>query len=144
MAVDIIKMRDLQFDPGLFVNYQSGTVLELLHARIAMKSTASVRGLGTAVKILKEHGINETQANTILSYSDIRSEYENAGYVMNSENISHAKSDKTVWEVFNMLTFFASHNDVWSSSDIRRANLMGSAIQFLMKNRDIIEYYNIF
>ena len=63
---------------------------------------------------------------------------------MNSENMSHAKSDKTVWEIFNMLTFFASHNDVWSSSDIRRANLMGSAIQFLMKNRDIIEYYNIF
>lgn len=116
----------------------------LLHARIAMKSTASVRELGTAVKILKEHGIDEAQANMIIPYSDIRSEYENAGYVMNSENMSHAKSDTTVWEIFNMLTFFASHNDVWSSSDIRRTNLMWAAIQFLMKNRDIIEYYNIF
>lgn len=30
MAIDIIKMRDLQFDPDLFVNYKSGTVLDEL------------------------------------------------------------------------------------------------------------------
>lgn len=116
----------------------------LVHARIAMRTSASVRELGTAVKILTELGLENDQANAIIPYNEIRSEYENAGYDMNKENMSRAKSDKTMWELFNMLTFFASHNDSWSEHDIRRASLMDSAIRFLMKNRDIIDYYNIF
>lgn len=30
---EIVKMRDVRFDPGLFVNYRSGTVLDNLLLR---------------------------------------------------------------------------------------------------------------
>jgi hypothetical protein len=63
---------------------------------------------------------------------------------MDAKNLAQAKSDKTMWEVFNMLTFFATHNEVWSPHDIRRSSLMESCMALLLKKRDIQEYYNIF
>lgn len=54
MAIDIIKMRDLQFDPGLFVNYQSGTVLDEL--------LCGYRGLpkGVNYMIIGDPGVGKT------------------------------------------------------------------------------------
>jgi hypothetical protein len=43
-----------------------------------------------------------------------------------------------------MLTFFATHNQLWSEQDIRRTSLMEASIVLLMRERDIKEYYNIF
>ena len=39
--------------------------------------------------------------------------------------MTQAKSDKTMWEVFNMLTYFATHNNIWSPHDLRRSSLIG-------------------
>ena len=58
--------------------------------------------------------------------------------------MTQAKSDKTMWEIFNMLTYFATHNDAWSPHDLRRSSLMESSMGLLLKKRDIKEYYNIF
>jgi hypothetical protein len=58
--------------------------------------------------------------------------------------MAQAKSEMTMWELFNMLTFFATHNQMWSPQDIRRSLLMEASMSLLMQERDIKEYYNIF
>ena len=70
--------------------------------------------------------------------------YENAGFLMDAEHMTQAKSDKTLWELFNMLTYFATHNKVWAPQDIRRSLLMESSMNLLMRKPDIKEYYSIF
>ena len=116
----------------------------LLSARLAMRTSASVHELKVAVKILSKLGLEEEDANKIIPYQRIKSEYENAGHFLNSVQECQAKSDKTIWEVFNLLTFFATHNTVWARQDIRRSSLMESSMNLLLRERDIKEYYNIF
>ena len=63
-------------------------------------------------------------------------------------------SDKLDWKLIStnrviqwtipMLTFFATHNQMWSPQDIRRSLLMEASMALLMQERDIKEYYNIF
>ena len=116
----------------------------LVSAQLAMKTSASVHELGLAVKMLNKLGLEYGHANQIIPYERIIAEYENAGYSLSSQHESQAKSDKTMWEVFNMLTFFATHNTVWAQQDIRRTSLMQTSMDLLLRERDIKEYYNIF
>ena len=116
----------------------------LVSAQLAMKTSASVHELGLAVKMLNKLGLEYGHANQIIPYERIITEYENAGYSLSSQQESQAKSDKTMWEVFNMLTFFATHNTVWAQQDIRRTSLMQTSVDLLLRERDIKDYYNIF
>ena len=116
----------------------------LISARLAMRTSASVHELKAAIKMLNGHGLTEQDANKIIPYECTRAEYENAGYSLNSVQETQAKSDKTMWEVFNLLTFFATHNTVWARQDIRRSSLMEASMNLLLRERDIKEYYNIF
>ena len=50
----------------------------------------------------------------------------------------------TVWELYNSVTDFASNNQDWDPTDNRRGILQGEALHFLMKNRDIKIYDDIF
>lgn len=113
-------------------------------ARISMKTKASVRELGSAVSMLKQQEVNDEDANQIIPYLETKNQYKDAGYIMDNEHMALAKSDKTVWELYNMLTYFATHNKVWAPHDIKRANLMESSTNLLLRKRDIIEYNNIF
>ena len=112
--------------------------------KIAKKTTASVNELKSAVDMLIKQGLNYKDANKIIPYEQTKTKYEEAGYHMVYKNMIQAKSNKTMWEVFNMLTYFATHNDVWSPHDLRRSYLMESSMGLLLKKRDIKEYYNIF
>lgn len=116
----------------------------LVSARLAMTTSASVHELGQAVKMLNKLGLEYTHANQIIPYERTVVEYKNAGYVLNSRREAQAQSDRTMWEVFNLLTFFATHNTVWARQDIRRTALMQAAMDLLLSERDIKEYYNIF
>ena len=116
----------------------------LICARQAMRTMASVHELKAAVQILNRHGMEDRYANQIIPYKHIRAEYENAGYAMSAAAEAQAKSNKTVWELFNLLTFFATHNAVWVQQDIRRTSVMEASMNLLMRERDIKEYYNIF
>ncbi len=118
------------------------TMLE--SARIAKKTNASVNELKSAVNMLVKQGIDYEDANKIIPYEQTKTKYEKAGYPMVYKYMTQAKSDKTMWEIFNMLTYFATHNDVWSPHDLRRSSLMESSMGLLLKKRDIKEYYNIF
>ena len=124
--------------------FKKNTERMLVSARQAMQTSASVHELKEAVKILNKHGLEDGDANQIIPYQRIKSEYENAGYLLDSVQECQAMSDKTMWEVFNLLTFFATHNKVWAPQDIRRTSVMESSMNLLLRERDIKEYYNIF
>ncbi len=116
----------------------------LLSARLAMRTSASVHELKAAMKMLNGHGLTDRDANQIIPYEQTRSKYETAGFLLSSTEEAQAKSDRTMWEVFNLLTFFATHNTVWAQQDIRRSSLMEASMNLLLRERDIKEYYNIF
>ena len=118
------------------------TMLEC--TKIAKNTKASVNELKSAVNILIQQGVDNQEANKIIPFESTKSQYEKAGYLMVYKNMIQAKSDKTMWEVFNMLTYFATHNNCWSPHDLRRSSLMESSMDLLFKKRDIKEYYNIF
>ena len=116
----------------------------LSSARLAMRTSASVHELGVAVKMLNHHGLQDEDANRIVPFTQTKESYESAGYLMDAEHMTQAKSDKTMWEIFNMLTFFATHNKLWAPQDIRRSSLMEASMNLLLRKRDIKEYYNIY
>lgn len=113
-------------------------------AKQSMNTKASVRELGAAVNILKQQHVNDEDANQIIPYLETKNLYKDAGYEVDTEHMALAKSNKTVWELYNMLTYFATHNKVWSPQDIKRTNLMESSMNFLLRKRDIVEHYDIF
>ena len=123
---------------------KQNTDMMLNAASIAMKTTASVRELGTAVRILNENGVSSEDANQMIPFLQIKEKYKLAGYPTDSEHLTQQKSDRTMWELFNTLTFFATHNRVWSPHDIRRTSLMEASMTLLNRQRDIKEYFSIF
>lgn len=140
-AMELGRLLDVTFDSKpLKQNMEK----MLSSAKLAMRTTASVRELGVAVKLLNEHGLPHEDANQIIPYETTKELYEQAGYATDTANMAQAKSEMTIWELFNMLTFFATHNQLWSEQDIRRTSLMEASIVLLMRERDIKEYYNIF
>ena len=116
----------------------------LMSARLAIDTTASVRELGVAVNLLNKHGVSDEEANKIIPYEQTKEMYYQAGYQTDTQHMTQAKSESTMWELFNLLTYFATHNQMWSEQDIRRTLLMEASMSFLMSKRDIKEYYNIF
>ena len=138
-----------EFEQLLNMTAQSTPLIQniehmLMSARLAKKTKASVHELGVAVKVLAKHGLAEEDANQIIPYIQTKEMYESAGFLMDAEHMTQAKSDKTMWELFNLLTYFATHNEIWSPQDIRRSSVMESSMSLLMKRPDIKEYYNIF
>ena len=128
----------------VFAPLKRETEKMLICARQSMTTTASVRELGVAVKLLNEHGLASEDSNQIIPYERTKGLYVQAGYKTDAVHMAQAKSEMTMWELFNMLTFFATHNQLWSAQDIRRTSLMEASIVMLMREHDIKEYYNIF
>ena len=62
----------------------------LMSARLAMRTTASVRELGVAAKILNEHGLVPKDANQIIPYERTKGQYEQAGYLTDSVHMAQA------------------------------------------------------
>ena len=128
----------------VFAPLKRETEKMVICAKQAMTTTASVRELGVAVKMLNQHGLDSAEANQIIPYERTKRKYEQAGYLTDSTHMAQAKSEMTMWELFNLLTFFATHNQMWTAQDIRRTLLMEDSLMMLMREHDIKEYYNIF
>ena len=50
----------------------------------------------------------------------------------------------SAWDLYNAVTDYASNNTDWDASDNRRGMLQGEALRFLMRERDIKNYSDIF
>lgn len=117
------------------------------NALIAQKTVASLSEVKEANKILTAIGIQSSVAEEIAPITYLMELYEAAGY--NVKHISREqgagfKSNILFWDLFNRLTYFATHSDLWEENDIRRHVLMSRSFQFLTSERDIQAYVSIF
>ena len=78
------------------------------------------------------------------SYSKELQMYLNAGYDGAPEQLKQMKASMSVWELYNAVTDYASNNTVWDKDDNRRGMLQGEALTFLMRERDVKNYSDIF
>lgn len=114
------------------------------HARIAIGTRASVRELGLGSKMLSRMGLEDSDVEKIIPYERTKAQYEQAGFNSTANELSLAVSEISVWQLFNTITAFASHNTVWAENDIRRSKLMEQGMDLLCRERDIKQYHNIF
>ena len=60
------------------------------------------------------------------------------------EQLKQLKASMSAWDLYNAVTDYASNNTDWDASDNRRGMLQGEALRFLMRERDIKNYSDIF
>jgi len=108
----------------------------------AMGTNASVRELGIAYNALHNNGVPAEIAKQIIPYKQNMDRYLQAGY--EKSQMQRAVSDQNMWDVLNLLTHFATHNEMWKLTDIRRTIVLNACAALLMRDRDIVEYYDIY
>lgn len=124
-----------QYESSDFNNFKQNAIT-------AIESKASLSELQQASKILLSNGVGNDLVEQIIPFNRDLQEYKKKGY--NKINCSTAKSSQTFWDVFNRLTFFASHNDIWESDDNRRSQVLVASVALLHRQRDIKEYLDVF
>ena len=103
--------------------------------------TASLSEVHCGKSLLLRHGAPEDLAEQLMPYSRLLEMYEAEGLRVSTKQ---AKSDINMYDLFNRLTDFASHNQLWEQTDNRSSSLMQQSMQLLMRKRDIQTYYDIF
>ena len=119
------------------------TNVMLGNARLAMRTKASLHELGLASKALHQLGLKEDNAN-IIPYQENLSRYEQAGFPTDATSQKRTISNITVWELFNLMTAFATHTDIWDDHNTNRSLLMAKSTDLLNQKRDIYEFNNIY
>lgn len=114
------------------------------NAAIAQHSVASLAEVKYANKMLTKAGVNNPTAENIAPITQLEEMYDTSGLIINPHRRNRYKSDINFWDLYNKLTYFASHNELWGENDIRRDALMHQSLDFLFKPRDIKEYISIF
>ena len=115
-------------------------------AMTAIKTRASISELHSVSKLLEKYLVSKEAARQIAPYGDEMEYYINSGYTTNGKWFSpqEALASMTVWELFNGVTHYATHNTDWSKDDNRRTMLQGEIVQFLNRPRDIKTYIDAF
>ena len=88
------------------------------NALLAMRTDASVGEVRIANRLLARYGADDATVE--------------------------ARSDVNMWDLFNRITAFATHNKEWSAEDNRRSGLMLESVRLLNRPRDIKKYVSIF
>ena len=118
--------------------------LMLGNAQTAIRTKASVYEMGMGARMLRRFGVDDDAVNQLIPYEENRICYEQSGYPVNGEGLRRAVSSMTVWQLFNILTYFATHTQTWTPHDLRRPQLMEQSVSLLNSRRDIMEYHNVF
>ena len=113
-------------------------------ALLAMNSEASLSEVRYAKGLLVSCGVENNEAEEYAPYEDLSSKYEMNGYPASNDKIAQYRSGINMWELYNRLTHFATHNVIWNEEDDRRANLMFSSTKLLQRKRDIQQYISIY
>lgn len=107
----------------------------------ANNTSASLSEVHSGKNLLLRHGAPEDLAEQLMPYSRLIELYETKGLHVPAKQ---AKSDINMYDLFNRLTDFASHNQLWEQTDNRSSSLMQQSTQLLLRKRDIQTYYDIF
>jgi hypothetical protein len=116
----------------------------LVNAKAALNTKASLRELGLGSKLLQRSGMEEQDAAQLIPYQENIDRYEQAGLSVGAYEQSLTVSNMSVWQLFNILTAFATHNQLWPAHDTRRSELMAQSVELLNQKRDIRSYQNIY
>ena len=138
---EISDFLDLGKSNGI-MRKNTGQLLE--YAREAIGTQASVRELGIGVKMLNRLGVSTDDAEQIIPYGQNLARYEKAGYSTDAKTMQMATSNMSMWQLFNSMTAFATHNKAWPDDDIRRSRLMQHSMDLLFRTRDIKHYHNVY
>lgn len=110
----------------------------------SMEVRASMAELKLVSEKLNIYLVEKQSARAIAPFSDELLQYKEAGYECTKEQLRKMKASMSVWKLYNSVTDYASNNPVWSEDDNRRGMLQGEAFKFLMRERDIRNYTDIF
>ena len=113
-------------------------------AGIARRSKASLNELALVSSTMSRLGVDNKDAEEVHHYRQNLKLYQNAGYDVSPKSMRRSVSDLAVWQLFNNITFFATHNAQWDETDLRRSRLMQFAVDFLFRQRDIVAYNNLY
>jgi hypothetical protein len=138
---DIIKFLDIPQDTHLLKTSFDKFTNKALEA---MEVKASIAELKYVFQKLKNNYVDDESIKSIAPFTQQAEHYSGAGYSLDSKTMRRMKSKMTVWELYNNITDFASNNTIWSEDDNRRGMLQSDAISFLMRERDIHDYINLF
>lgn len=108
----------------------------------AMEVRASIAELKWVSDKLEKCLVDSQAAMAIAPFADEHKKYMDAGF--RPEQLSTLKASMSVWELYNGMTDYASNNTAWERRDNRRGILQAEAIKFLMRERDIRNYSDIF
>ena len=70
--------------------------------------------------------------------------YADNGYQCDPYKLREMKAGMSVWELYNGVIDYASNNAFWDRDDNRRGMLQEEALTFLMKQKDIKNYKDVF
>ncbi len=113
-------------------------------AREAMEVRASMAELKLVSEKLGMFLVDNRSAMEMAPLGDELQRYAEAGYSCEAFHLKSMKASMSVWELYNTVTDYASNNPVWGREDNRRGLLQAEALKFLMRERDIRNYVDIF
>ena len=113
-------------------------------ALAAICTRASMAALKYVSRILDAYGVDDQNAEVISPYRRDLQAYADSGHDISHGKANEVMSSRNVWDVYNDITRFATHNEVWDREDNRRGGLKAAAVRFLSRERDIRKYLDIF
>ena len=121
----------------------NGSLDEFRHdAGLAMATPASMAELKSVRKMLLDMAIPEQECERIAPYEADLNAYKQKGF--DHIDPKNTVSSVNTWDLYNRLTSFATHTDMWTPNALARDLLLHNAEAFLGKQRDIKSYVNIF
>ena len=113
-------------------------------ALTAIDTRASMGEVKYVSKLLDAYGVDEQTAEVIAPYRRDMQAYADSGHDVSYGRANEIMSSRNVWDIYNDLTRFATHNGIWEKEDNRRGGLKAAAVTFLGRERDIKKYVDIF
>ena len=110
----------------------------------AMNTRASMQEQKYVSTFLEKFGLDAHKVEEVSPYRKELQEYTARGYDIDRNNAATTLASMTVWNLYNSVTAFASHNDIWPEEDGRRMAVCETAVKFLYHDRDIKNYIDIF
>ena len=141
LTEDVIKMlelpRNYRLLDGSFEEF-STKALEAMNTRASMAELLKVS------RMLEDNFVKEEVQQRIAPFEEMRRRYADNGYITSKDRLKEMKSGVDVWDLYNGVTEYATHNTDWKDNDVRRGYLQREAFRFLMAKRDIRTYQDIF
>ncbi len=109
----------------------------------ANQSRISLSEMHSVQRRLAGLDLQADAVEAIVPYQGVKEMYEAAG-MYDSRREHLLKGEGTIWDTYNSLTDFASHNELISETDYRRVKILQEASRLLHRSPDIVTYYDIF